>query len=157
MENAKLQSLVEQVSLKYFNKPFQHQAVFNSRLRTTGGRYHLKTHNLDFNPKVAAEYPKEILVGIIKHELCHYHLHLAGLPFQHRDKAFKEMLKEVGGLRYTPLTQLEREKFNRWQYQCLGCGRVIYRKRRFNTKRFICPKCQGFFKKIGGNEELAHK
>lgn len=148
MENSDLQALVEQVSLQYFNKPFDHQAFFNNRLRTTGGRYHLKTHNLDFNPKVAAEHPTEVLIGIIKHELCHYHLHLAGRGYKHGDKDFKDLLKQVGGVRFTPLTQLEREKFNRWHYQCQGCGRIIHRKRRFNTSRFICPQCRGCFKLI---------
>ena len=39
----------------------------------------------------------EELIGIIKHELCHYHLHLEGKGYQHRDKDFKELLKKVGG------------------------------------------------------------
>ena len=40
-----LQTLVEETSLEYFRQPFNHQATFNNRLRTTGGRYHLGTHN----------------------------------------------------------------------------------------------------------------
>ena len=71
-----LQNLVEDLSLRYFNKPFKHKAVFNNRLRTTGGRYHLGTHNLDFNPKILEIFGIDIFIGIIKHELCHYHLHL---------------------------------------------------------------------------------
>lgn len=148
MDNKALQKLVEEISLEWFGRPFNHQAYFNNRLRTTGGRYHLDSHNLDFNPKVASEFPRETLVGIIKHELCHYHLHLAGLPYDHRSREFKTLLKQVGGLRYTPITKLEKEKYGRWQYQCQGCGQVIYRKRRFNTNRYVCRQCRGKFKLI---------
>lgn len=76
MEEFDLQEYVEKVSLKNFNRPFKHQAVFNTRLRTTGGRYHLESHNLDFNPKILDSFGMTIFEGIVKHELCHYHLHL---------------------------------------------------------------------------------
>ncbi|MDT4035241.1 SprT family protein, partial [Staphylococcus hominis] len=39
MNNKMLQKLVETTSLDHFNQPFKHKAYFNSRLRTTGGRY----------------------------------------------------------------------------------------------------------------------
>lgn len=41
MTNAELQALTKQWSLKYFERPFTHQVIFNPRLKTTGGRYHL--------------------------------------------------------------------------------------------------------------------
>ena len=44
MNNKMLQKLVETTSLEYFKQPFKHKAYFNSRLRTTGGRYVLSTH-----------------------------------------------------------------------------------------------------------------
>ncbi|MFF6058045.1 hypothetical protein V7G57_14645, partial [Enterococcus faecium] len=49
MTQEELQQLVEEISLKSFQLPFKHQAMFNPRLRTTGGRYHLNDHHLDFN------------------------------------------------------------------------------------------------------------
>ena len=102
MTDKELTALVKKISLKYFGRAFKHQAVFNARLRTTGGRYHLKSHQLDFNPKIIEHFPEEVLIGIIKHELCHYHLHLEKKGYRHGDPDFKELLKEVGGLRYTP-------------------------------------------------------
>lgn len=140
-----MQLLVEQISVEYFNKPFLHEATFNSRLRTTGGRYHLKTHNLDFNPKVLEAYGLEVFKGIIKHELCHYHLHLEEKGYQHRDRDFKRLLKKVGGLRYTPSLEIKQGKSRRWEYKCKGCRMIIYRKRRFNEKRHICSNCQNAF------------
>ncbi|EMP3376764.1 TPA: SprT family protein, partial [Enterococcus faecium] len=46
MTQEELQQLVEEISLKSFQLPFKHQAMFNPRLRTTGGRYHLNDHHL---------------------------------------------------------------------------------------------------------------
>lgn len=92
MTQQELQRLVEELSLSVFNKPFTHRAVFNSRLKTTGGRYHLSDHHLDFNPVMLTEHGMEVFIGIIKHELCHYHLHLAGLGHRHQDPAFKAFL-----------------------------------------------------------------
>lgn len=143
MTNKELEELVKCVSLKYFNKPFKHQAYFNSRLRTTGGRYHLHSHDLDFNPKIVEIFGRDILVGIIKHELCHYHLHLADKGYRHGDTDFKELLNQVGGLRYTPSIEGEKGIYVRWAYQCQACNKVYHRKRRFNVRKFVCGQCKG--------------
>lgn len=82
MEQKVLQQLVEQISLEFFDRPFKHQATFNPRLRTTGGRYHLRSHDLDFNLQVLETFGMSEFIGVIKHELCHYHLHLANRGYQ---------------------------------------------------------------------------
>ncbi|RSU10105.1 SprT family protein [Vagococcus acidifermentans] len=139
-----LQQLVEDVSLTFFNKPFKHRAVFNSRLRTTGGRYHLNTHNLDFNPKVYQKYGDEELINVIKHELCHYHLHLDGQGYRHRDIDFKLLLKQTGGSRFVkPLSDYKPEDYH--QYVCLKCETLFLRKRRINVKKYRC-RCGGALK-----------
>ena len=76
MTNQELQALVEKISHDSFRQPFRHNARFNRRLKTTGGRYHLKSHDLDFNPILFEKYGEVELIKVIKHELCHYHLHL---------------------------------------------------------------------------------
>ncbi|MGX4686702.1 SprT family protein [Vagococcus sp. JNUCC 83] len=136
-----LQKLVEKISLDYFNKPFNHQASFNKRLKTTGGRYHLSTHQLDFNPAILESYDERILIGIIKHELCHYHLHLENKGYQHKDKDFKELLKQVNGLRFTPPL---REKLQRKSYmiECCQCHQQFQRKKRLNLVNYRC-QCGG--------------
>lgn len=149
MNQETLQKKVESLSLKYFNKPFLHKAVFNSRLRTTGGRYHLNTHHLDFNPRVFKHFDERVVDGIIKHELCHYHLHLEGKGYRHGDQDFKVLLAEVGALRYTPSLELKQEDVSRWEYECTGCKTRVYRRRRFNTQKFICSKCKERFILIG--------
>lgn len=89
MNNQELQSLVCDISLKYFKIPFKHNAYFNSRLRTTGGRYLLKSHDIEINPKQYEHYGKEAIIDIVKHELCHYHLHILGKGYKHKDRDFK--------------------------------------------------------------------
>lgn len=140
--NEQLQKLVEEISLSYFGKKFQHKAMFNSRLRTVGGRYHLSSHLLDFNPKVVEKYGKKELIGVIKHELCHYHLHLEGKGYQHKDQDFKQLLKRTGGSRYVkPLSDKKEQTYH--LYQCQQCHQLISRKRKINIQKFICAQCKG--------------
>ncbi|KRM75486.1 SprT family protein [Secundilactobacillus collinoides] len=145
MTDQELQRLVETISERDFGKPFRHQAVFNARLKTTGGRYHLKDHHIDINPKMLTEFGESTLEGIIKHELCHYHLHLAGYSGQHRTKAFQQLLKSVGGLRYAPrlATQSKRKPKRILIYQCEQCGQRFVRQRRVDTTKFVCSRCRG--------------
>ncbi|WP_203663568.1 SprT family protein [Lacticaseibacillus sp. 53-4] len=139
MSNQELQSLVEQVSLAAFHRPFVHQARFNARLRTTGGRFHLPDENLDFNPTLFAHIDAVTRQGIIKHELCHYHLYRAHQGYRHRDAAFKQLLAAVGGLRYAPrITPIKPPKY---LYQCTGCGQLYPRQRRLDLRRYACGRC----------------
>jgi|SRR5690625_958985 len=140
MDQNQLQRLVEDISIKYFNQTFEHTATFNSRLKTTGGRYHLRSHNLDFNPKVFQQLGIDGLVGVIKHELCHYHLHLSGKGYRHRDPEFKQLLTSVGGLRYVP--KLETTSY-RWVYSCSDCGSEFKRIRKMDVKKYVCGRCRG--------------
>lgn len=137
--NEELQRLVENISLNYFHKPFLHLATFNKRLKTTGGRYHLSTHQLDFNPKILVVYDEAVLISIIKHELCHYHLHLEDKGFQHKDRAFKELLAKTGGSRFTPPLTKAKKKY---QIECLDCHHTFYRQKRMNLERYRC-RCGG--------------
>ncbi|MFD1125477.1 SprT family protein [Lentilactobacillus raoultii] len=143
MTNQELQSLVEKTSRQFFAKPFLHSAYFNGRLRTTGGRYHLDSHDIDINPKMVDDAPHTVLIGIIKHELCHYHLHLAGYSGKHNTKEFKQLLKAVGGSRYAPRLPGNHPKSAYYQYRCEHCGLVYYRKRKINLTRYVCGRCRG--------------
>ena len=99
MSNEELQAWVEKISLESFRVPFRHQATFNRRLSSTGGRYFMKSHNIEINPHQLATNGKEEVEKIIKHELCHYHLHIAGRGYRHRDADFKTS-QAVGGSRF---------------------------------------------------------
>ncbi|KYD08384.1 hypothetical protein B4135_4101 [Caldibacillus debilis] len=146
MDDERLQRLTEEISLKFFSRPFLHRATFNPRLRTTGGRYLLASGNIEINKKYFDAHGMPELIGIIKHELCHYHLHQTGKGFRHKDKDFKRLIEKVGAPRYcTPLPGQgaagKPEKIH--LYRCSRCGALYRRKRRINTEKFVCGRCLG--------------
>lgn len=145
MTDLELQKMVEELSEKYFNKPFLHKASFNSRLRTTGGRYLLQSHNIELNRKSYEKFGIKELEGIILHELCHYHLHIEGKGYKHRDKDFRELLKRVGAPRYCSTIE-EKKKGVTYIYTCNQCGQKYYRKRKINLSKYCCGKCFGKLK-----------
>lgn len=145
MTDQELTELIKKVSQEYFGKPFVHQAYFNGRLKTTGGRFHLKDRNIDINPKIYQQFGYDTLIGVIKHELCHYHLYNDGLPAQHKDRTFKLLLQQVGGLRYSPIKSTVKNKTYHI-YQCSNCKTTYQRVKRINTRRFVCGKCHGKLK-----------
>lgn len=54
-----LTDYVKTVSIEDFGWEFKHQALWNKRLRTTGGRFFPKDGHLDFNPKLYEEHGLE--------------------------------------------------------------------------------------------------
>jgi len=150
MTNEELHLLVIKISENVFNKPFLHEAYFNSRLKTTGGRYMLQTHHIQLNPKSLELHGEEELEGIIRHELCHYHLHIEGKGYKHRDKDFKNLLKMTNSPRFCTNLGSAKRKSGVIQhvYGCISCGLLYRRKIRLNTKKYRCGKCSGQLSKV---------
>ncbi|MFZ3590188.1 SprT family protein [Bacillus sp. DJP31] len=150
MTNEQLQKLVEDISNALFHLPFQHLATFNKKLRSTGGRYLLLSHNIDINPKYLEELGVDELVGIIKHELCHYHLHLQGKGYNHGDPDFKQLLKRVDAPRYCSVLKSaeQKRKASYHIYECKDCKQIYKRKKRVNTEKFVCGKCRGKLQEV---------
>ncbi|SEN39420.1 SprT family protein [Lihuaxuella thermophila] len=143
MTDQELQKWVEELSLIHFGAPFTHEARFNSRLRTTGGRYHLSDHRIEMNPDHLRVHGKEVFAKIILHELCHYHLHLQGKGYRHRDPEFRALLNRVGGLRYAPPLQPPKNREAKYLLICKQCGKTYPRKRRVDISRYVCGGCRG--------------
>ncbi|WP_432363842.1 SprT family protein [Sporosarcina sp. UB5] len=144
MEQRELQQLVQQLSIEAFGKPFRHKARFNARLRTTGGRYILNDGSIEINPTVLARYDMEELVGIIKHELCHYHLHQEGKGYRHGDADFKRLLQETGSPRHCkPLAERNNRTKTIRLYRCTSCGLEYRRSRKMDVRKYRCGKCAG--------------
>lgn len=135
-----LTEFVQEVSLEDFGREFRHQAQWNSRLRTTGGRFFTQDGHLDFNPALLEEFGMTVFRQIVRHELCHYHLYYQGLGYKHKDREFKELLKAVDGLRYAPRSA-QNESY--WYYNCSRCHYEFRRKRKVNTTKYVCGKCHG--------------
>ncbi len=89
------------------------------------------------------EHDTQTLEGVIKHELCHYHLHLLHRGYRHRDAEFKQLLAQVGGARYAPAAQKTAKSSKIVIYKCSDCGQVYPRRRRMNTARYVCRRCHG--------------
>ena len=138
MNEHELQNLTEEISRTSFHREFTHKITYNKRLRSSGGRYLLKTGNIEINPLVEQELGLEALIGVIKHELCHYHLHQTGGGYRHRDADFKRLLHQVGGSRF-----VERMKEPNFIYECTACHHRYPRMRKMNTNRYVCGKCRG--------------
>ena len=138
MNEHELQQLTMEISRTSFHREFTHKITYNKRLRSSGGRYLLKTGNIEINPLVEQELGIEALVGVIKHELCHYHLHQTGGGYHHRDADFKRLLHQVGGSRF-----VERMKEPNFLYECTACHHRYPRMRKMNTNRYVCGKCRG--------------
>ena len=138
MNEHELQQLTQEISRNSFHREFTHKITYNKRLRSSGGRYLLKTGNIEMNPLVEQELGLEALIGVIKHELCHYHLHQTGGGYRHRDADFKRLLHQVGGSRF-----VERMKEPNFIYECVDCHHRYPRMRKMNTNRYVCGKCRG--------------
>ena len=138
MNEHELQQLTMEISRTSFHREFTHKITYNKRLRSSGGRYLLKNGNIEINPLVEQELGLEALVGVIKHELCHYHLHQTGGGYRHRDADFKRLLHQVGGSRF-----VERMKEPNFLYECTACHHRYPRMRKMNTNRYVCGKCRG--------------
>ena len=137
-----LTDYVRQVSIEDFGKPFKHQVQWNTRLRSTGGRFFPKDGHLDFNPKVYQELGLDVFRKIVRHELCHYHLYYEDKGYKHKDIDFKELLKEVDGLRFVPPLPNASQKTT-LVYICQACSQTYQRKRRIDTRRYRCGLCHG--------------
>lgn len=97
-----LTDFVKAVSQEDFGKSFNHVAVWNTKLRSSGGHFFPADGHLDFNPKIYDTFGLDVFRKIVRHELCHYHLYFAGKGYKHADADFKDLLKAVDGLRYAP-------------------------------------------------------
>ncbi|EJW19975.1 SprT family protein [Paenibacillus alvei] len=146
MTDEKLQAWVELISLRDFGKPFRHKARYNSRLKSTGGRYLLRTHDIEINPKQLEQNGTDEVERIIKHELCHYHLHIEGKGYKHRDADFRQLLQAVGGSRFCkslPDVERRRQAPYRYRLECVQCGQAYMRKRKVDIRKYVCGRCHG--------------
>ncbi|MGN1401901.1 MAG: SprT family protein [Bacillus sp. (in: firmicutes)] len=146
MNDQELQKLTEDISMELFRKPFCHAAYFNKRLRTVGGRYMLISHNIELNYRHFEKFGMDELVGIIKHELCHYHLHLEGKGYKHKDRDFRKLLAEVGAPRFCSSVKepSDKRRTTKWHvYECSQCQLEYKRRRNMDVNKYVCGRCRG--------------
>ncbi|WP_156292064.1 SprT family protein [Oceanobacillus salinisoli] len=137
-----LYKLVNDLSIHFFHKPFKDKVTFNHRLRTTGGRYIPSKRLVELNPKYVVEMDESEFIGIIKHELCHYHLHIEGKGYKHGDIDFKRLLEKTGSPRHCKPLPSQRADY-KYLYICKKCFFEYKRKRRVDVRKYRCSKCGG--------------
>lgn len=142
LNDKELFKLVNDLSLKYFAKPFKHDVTFNHRLRTTGGRYIPVKKVIELNPRYVLEMDEDEFTGIIKHELCHYHLHIEGRGYKHGDPEFKNLLKQTASPRHCSPLPSQKKEF-KYKYICRNCNYEYKRIRKVDIKKYRCGKCKG--------------
>ncbi|AXI08049.1 SprT family protein [Oceanobacillus sp. 143] len=142
-----LYNMVDKLSIEFFDKPFEHEVKFNHRLRTTGGRYIPAKKLIELNPKYVSEMDLEEFVGIIKHELCHYHLHIEGKGYKHIDPEFKALLKKTGSPRHCNPLPSQKRKYQ-YVYKCKQCNQEYKRIRRVDLNKYRCGKCSGMLMQL---------
>lgn len=142
LDDKELHQLVNDISVLFFDKTYPDTVKYNYRLRTTGGRYIPTKRLIEINPKYCNEMDYEEVEGIIKHELCHYHLHIEGKRYNHGAPEFKKLLKKTGSPRHCqPLPSFKQK--GKYTYRCKNCSQVYKRIRRIDVKRYRCGKCRG--------------
>ncbi|MDQ0873176.1 SprT-like protein [Paenibacillus sp. V4I3] len=147
MEDRELQQWIEQISMASFGRPFVHQARFNRRLRSTGGRYFTKSHDIEISWMQWETFGRDEIEKIIKHELCHYHLHILKRGYQHRDHDFKTLLAQVGGTRFCrSLPRASQKQSYKYRLECVNCKTEYFRKRKTDVRKYACGKCRGKLK-----------
>lgn len=157
--NRNLFSLTEQVSKQFFNRPFNSTVEFNNRLRTAGGRCFVHEPNapLEINFKVSAN--QELLVGVIKHELCHHFLAIDGFEDTGHGAKFQAMLQQVGGLNSEVATKLYKKSViakqpkkpaKKVRYFCLVCKRTFVGGVGFDGTDCPNKNCNGTLFKASG-------
>ncbi|HAR6033327.1 TPA: SprT family protein [Staphylococcus pseudintermedius] len=90
-------------------------------------------------------FGEQALVDIIKHELCHYFLHLSGRGHQHKDRDFKVLAEKVGAPRFCQPTESYTSRAN-YEYECQRCHSSYVRIRKVNVVKMRCGRCGGHLK-----------
>ena len=104
----------------------------------------LSNHSIEINPLVLEVHGNEELVGVIKHELCHYHLHIEGKGYRHRDADFRDLLKQTTSPRFCrPLSKENDKTYSVHLYECASCKLQYNRRRRMDVRKYRCGKCAG--------------
>lgn len=76
----------------------------------------LGSRNIEINKKYFEQLGEAELIGIIKHELCHYHLHIEGKGYKHCDKDFRDLLKKVGAPRFCSVLPEEKKRRSKQKF-----------------------------------------
>ncbi len=140
MQPLDLLTLVQDLSVLHFAKPFNGQVRWNARLRTSAGRCVHPAGSIELNPRYMDYYGEQALIDTLKHELIHYHYPKAG-----HGPVFQREAQRIGCQRHClPLPG----QVTFYVYKCQDCGQGYRRRKRVNLRKYRCGKCRGRLKLI---------
>lgn len=145
VDQEKLEVLANKLSLHFWNKPCDIPVRWNGRLTKAMGRFIFSTQRKTRSP-IRIELSKhavrfinhEIFIAVLLHELCHYHLFLAGKPFEDGHPAFEQELRRVGAIS-TNTVQLPQRGYHLY---CDKCKAYLGTRKRMNTMRYLSGCCK---------------
>ncbi len=138
-----VEPLLQRLSLELFARPFLGRVRFNSRLRTSAGRFLASSQIIEVNPAYVRANGEASLIDTLKHELIHYHYPQGG-----HGPLFRGEAKRIGCNRFcSPLPG----RSPALRYACIDCGQEYLRRRRVNVRLMRCGKCRGILEAREGN------
>lgn len=139
MDTQDLYQLANSLSLQFWQKPLTIKVVWNTRLRSSAGRYIYSKagpQRIEVSYQEYIDYGLAEVVNILKHELCHFHLHQQNKAFQDGSVVFKQECQRVGA----QLTAKPRA-VKYVQIFCSSCGQLLgYRQR---IRKNLISSCCG--------------
>ena len=149
LTNEGLLELTKKIADGSFHRKFKGTIKYNNRLTRTGGyttccKLKEGETNIDISFQHAKYLGKRELVGIIKHELCHYFLYIDKLPCDHKDATFISLAKQAGA-------PLHCGRLNKYLYYCPHCKAYRVSISKFQNIS-LCGKCSHVVSYIGKNK-----
>jgi predicted SprT family Zn-dependent metalloprotease len=144
-----LEAYFSQINTQYFRAQLPLPTLrWNSRLRTTAGRFCPGSHN-PFRPKISvievADYLRQHKEGekhvrdTILHEMIHYWLWWNKKPYGHTAE-FHRIMRATGAQRFNPVPM---EKPVKYWYQCPSCNIRVPARRKLGLVACL-PCCKKF-------------
>ncbi len=145
MNEEKLKRLADKLSRHFWDRPCRIPVIWNGRLKRSMGRFlfqaegeQRKPLRIELSKHAAAFINREIFVAVLLHELCHYHLFIAGKPFADHHPLFEKELRRVGAIS-TNQVQIPQKGYELF---CQKCQRTLGLRKRINTQRYRSACCR---------------
>jgi SprT-like protein len=140
-----VEGLANKLSLHFWNHPCTIPVVWNGRLTSSMGRFIFSIKGkiripvkIELSKHAAQFINRDIFIGVMLHELCHYHLCRLGQPFDDHHPVFEKELARVGAIS-TNTVQIPQKAF---QLLCSKCNKSIGVRKRINTKNYRSACCK---------------
>lgn len=151
-----LRLMCEELMAKLWGDKLEIPVVISSRMTNSLGLFYSKTIyikgkkvrqplKISISKNLLEYYSLENIEGVIKHELCHYHLYKMGGKFSDGDKEFEDELKRIGSHSSRTLTRAGIV----YTVRCSCCGKITRRTtskamvtRSINSRISICCEAE---------------